>query len=47
MAWGNTDGPEMGPEWHGSDRGTNSNWGCLAASLCLVALVALVVWTLW
>ena len=46
MAWGNTDGPENGPEWHGPDRGTNSNLGCAAAVVAAV-LVITIIWTLW
>jgi hypothetical protein len=42
MAWGNTDGPEMGPEFHGPDRGTNSRWGCAAVSVSSLLVVVVI-----
>lgn len=39
MAWGNTDGPENGPEWHGPDRGTHSREGCAVAGICALLMM--------
>ena len=47
MAWGNTDGPEMGSEWHGDDRGTNSRLGCLLAVLLSLPLLILLGYIIW
>ena len=44
--WNSGDGPECDPEWHGMDRGSHSEWGCLAAVISVVAIVLLMVYAL-